>query len=251
MDNATAKQILSAYRPNGEDARDPVFREALAQCENDPAMKAWFADQRAFDERIASALSNIPTPESGKRTILALAQTEVSPTTTQQRVTFWQRRSSWLALAAALAIVGMTARLIPTTAPTITASTNDESLSNMASRAMPLEFKHSETSRILDWLKERGADVPNQLASKIIFSPAAGCRIFKTPQGGAISLICLEVEQQLVHVFIYDSVAAEHYQGPLDNWWREDGYNLITTARSGQLVAFATRADRDAVAHLL
>lgn len=67
MDNTTAKEILSAYRPGGEDANDPFFREALAQCEHDPAMKRWFYEQRVFDERVAASLQNIRAPESGKR----------------------------------------------------------------------------------------------------------------------------------------------------------------------------------------
>ena len=40
MDNQTAKKILSAYRPDGTDATDPVFQDALAQCERDPQMRA-------------------------------------------------------------------------------------------------------------------------------------------------------------------------------------------------------------------
>jgi len=45
MDNPTAKEILSLYRPNGADARDPLFREALDQCKRDPGLAAWLNDQ--------------------------------------------------------------------------------------------------------------------------------------------------------------------------------------------------------------
>lgn len=39
MRNECAKFLLSAYRPNGADALDPVFKDALEQLECDPQVK--------------------------------------------------------------------------------------------------------------------------------------------------------------------------------------------------------------------
>ena len=41
MDNKTAKEILGAYRPNGSDALDETFKDALQHAERDPESKAW------------------------------------------------------------------------------------------------------------------------------------------------------------------------------------------------------------------
>ena len=116
---------------------------------------------------------------------------------------------------------------------------------------MPLEYEHSDSARVLNWLEERGAPVSASLASKITTIPAAGCRIFKMPDGGTVSLICLKVDRELVHVFVYDGQARKHFRGPIDNWWQEEGYNLIATRKGEQLVAYATRAAPDTVGYLL
>jgi hypothetical protein len=42
MTNESAKFLLSAYRPNGTDAHDPVFKEALEQAPCDPELATWF-----------------------------------------------------------------------------------------------------------------------------------------------------------------------------------------------------------------
>ena len=36
--NESAKFVLNAYRPNGADARDPIFRAALEQAARDPEL---------------------------------------------------------------------------------------------------------------------------------------------------------------------------------------------------------------------
>ena len=36
FDRDNAKLLLSAYRPNGADAQDPVFKEALELAQRDP-----------------------------------------------------------------------------------------------------------------------------------------------------------------------------------------------------------------------
>jgi len=44
MDSGEAKFILSAYRPEGQDASDPRFAEALEQVRRDPILQRWFED---------------------------------------------------------------------------------------------------------------------------------------------------------------------------------------------------------------
>lgn len=248
MDNTTAKEILSAYRPGGEDANDPFFHAALAQCEHDPAMKRWFDDQRVFDEKIAVSLESIRAPESGKRAILALAEADSTSPSTER--SFWRYRGAWYALAAALAIAFVsTVGVLLKQAPASHAQA--QGLTEMVATAMPLEFHHADAARVLNWLNDRGAPLPMALASKITDTPSAGCRIFTTPEGGTVSLVCLEVDRQLVHVFTYDQQAAKYFKEPMNQWWRENGYNLIATENSGQLVAIATRASPETVQHLL
>ncbi len=248
MDNQTAKEILSAYRPGGEDATDPLFKDALAQCERDPHMRIWFAEQRAFDERIESALQSIRAPESGKHAILALSRAEQG--SAPKKRSFGLRRRARMALAACLLVAFVSVVSIQSIHPENQTSSPRE-LTEMVASAMPLEFRHADSARVLDWLKERGAPVSPALASKITAIPAAGCRIFEMPDGGKVSLICLQIDRELVHVFVYDEKAREHFKGQIDDWWREDGYNLIATQQNDQLIAYATRAEPGRIGHLL
>jgi hypothetical protein len=124
-------------------------------------------------------------------------------------------------------------------------------LTDWIAQAMPLEFRHENTHAILAWLAERNAPVIDGLPTEWTGTPAAGCRIFKDPRGGTVSLVCLRIDRQLVHVFIFDPEAAENFDGPRDQWWQEADYNLITQKRGNQLVAIATRSQPDAVTHLL
>jgi hypothetical protein len=62
INNESAKFVLNAYRPNGADARDPVFRTALEQAARDPELAAWFREQRSFDSLIADKLAEFQPP---------------------------------------------------------------------------------------------------------------------------------------------------------------------------------------------
>lgn len=63
MTNHEAKFILSAYRPGGQDACEPMFEEALEQVRRDPELAAWFREERRFDESVSAALVQaVPIP---------------------------------------------------------------------------------------------------------------------------------------------------------------------------------------------
>jgi hypothetical protein len=94
-----AKFILSAFRPNGSDAGKAAFCDALHMVDEDPMLKAWFAQSRAHDEAVASKLRQVAPPDGLREAILAGA-----------RVSDSQRTSGlgwgWIAsLAAAAALV--------------------------------------------------------------------------------------------------------------------------------------------------
>src|SRR5215471_10678599 len=69
--NERAKFLLSAYRHNGADAQDPIFRDALEQAARDPDLAAWFANQRSFDALLCEKLNSLRPPASLKPAILS------------------------------------------------------------------------------------------------------------------------------------------------------------------------------------
>ncbi len=95
MDNNKAKPTLAVYRPDGSDAHDPFFTEALEQVEKDPTLREWFVEQQRFDADFIAALGSIKGPPEGRALIEA--------TMTRRPV----RHIRWwpLALAASIAIL--------------------------------------------------------------------------------------------------------------------------------------------------
>jgi len=100
MKNQEAKFILGAYRPDGRDAGDPAFAEALAQAEHDPELRTWFEKQRKFDAAFSAKLQAIAPPAGLREAILAGSR--ISAGQPKRR---WWTNPVWLAAAAALVLV--------------------------------------------------------------------------------------------------------------------------------------------------
>ena len=107
MNHHEAKFLLRARRPDGSDGKDPVFAEALAEAEKNPALKAWLENEAAFDRALASKLREIQPPPGLRDAILAGSRVS------SRKKSSWSR-PAWLALAAAIAVLAALAlRLKP------------------------------------------------------------------------------------------------------------------------------------------
>lgn len=62
MNRQEAQFILQAYRPGGEDAADPRFREALELVQRDPELARWFAHEQTLDARLSTRLRALLQP---------------------------------------------------------------------------------------------------------------------------------------------------------------------------------------------
>ena len=71
MNIQEAKFILGACRPDGSDAADPAFVEALALAERDPELRTWLERQRRFDRVVAEKVQAIQPPAGLREAILA------------------------------------------------------------------------------------------------------------------------------------------------------------------------------------
>jgi hypothetical protein len=72
MDNEEAKFILQSFRPDGADAADPSFAEALALAAENRELGGWLAHERAADAAFAAALNDVEIPEDLRESILAV-----------------------------------------------------------------------------------------------------------------------------------------------------------------------------------
>jgi len=106
MSNDEAKFILAAYRPDGRDATDARFTEAIAQAERDPELRVWWERQRAFDAKVAAKLAEVMPPPGLRESILAGGRVS------QPRRRAWHL-PGWLAAAAAVALLAVAAVTLP------------------------------------------------------------------------------------------------------------------------------------------
>lgn len=71
MDKEQARFILRSFRPDGADANDPDFAEALKLAVENRELGEWLAGERAFDAEFAQALASVKLAENLREDILA------------------------------------------------------------------------------------------------------------------------------------------------------------------------------------
>lgn len=76
MDKEQARFILRSFRPDGADANDPDFADALKLAMENRELGEWLASERAFDGEFAQALSSVKLAENLREDILACLAAE-------------------------------------------------------------------------------------------------------------------------------------------------------------------------------
>jgi hypothetical protein len=235
--NESAKFVLNAYRPNGADAQDPFFREALEQAARDPELGTWFKEQRSFDSLIADKLGQLQPPATLHAAILA--GVENRPPT--PRFNF----RHLLALAAVLVVSG--AVLIPWA---IQSGSNNglveqyekANLTMLNSNPRPkLDLVTADFSRTQEYLAERKAPCIPDLPGPLLNLPTAGCKTFHW-KGQEFSLTCFRLPSgELLHVFVIDEKVLRSVD--VGNKFEDiDGWHVKCARRGGMLLMFVSRA---------
>ena len=76
MDKEQARFVLRSFRPDGADAGDPDFAEALALAMGNRELGEWLASERAFDAEFAKALGSLDLPATLREDIMACLSAE-------------------------------------------------------------------------------------------------------------------------------------------------------------------------------
>lgn len=71
MDKEGARFVLRCFRPDGSDAPDPDFAEALGMAAADRELGEWLARERAKDAEFSDALAKLELPDGLRQEILA------------------------------------------------------------------------------------------------------------------------------------------------------------------------------------
>lgn len=188
MDNEQARFILQAYRPGGQDARDPQFREALEQVQRDPDLARWFAAEQALDSAISRKLKSAPVPSDLKSTILAGRKVIHSKR-------WWEHRPV-VALAAALAFLLVAAAYWLQTKPAAHELTVDAFRRDMvAAFGAPhsLHVGNMNSEQVRSWLAERGGLTDFSAPAGLKNAPQIACDVLDW-RGKKVTLICYVVK---------------------------------------------------------
>ena len=235
--NESAKFVLNAYRPNGADARDPVFRTALEQSTRDPELAAWFKEQRSFDLLIAGKLAEFEPPATLYSAILA----GIANRAPVRRFTF----RPFLALAAVLVLSG--AILLPlymesTSRSKLVEQYQRANLTMLNSAPAPkLDLVTASFSRTQEYLAEMKAPCIPFLPGSLLDLPTVGCKRLHW-KGQELSLTCFRLPSgELLHVFVIDDKAFRSLNVG-DEFRDMNGWHFKCQRRAGMLLMFVSRA---------
>lgn len=196
MNHLEAKLILQAYRPGGEDASDPFFREALEQVERDPELKRWFANEMACETNLRRRLETaVPVPPNLKANLLALKKLE-------RPVPFWL---GWIKLTAATAAVILAAitgfMLLPPRGGSMDSFQQTMTLCSLQHRDH-VTYEPRDLARIQEWLQGHGVTTNFDLPSALQAVGAQGCRVIDWHKQ-AVTMICFVSKEKDVHVDLF------------------------------------------------
>jgi hypothetical protein len=200
MNNQEAKLILQAYRPNGQDAADPFFAEALEQVRRDPELQKWFSEETNLNNRIQGRLQGtIPVPPNLKSELLAFQRT-IRPTSR------WFQPIKLAAVGLILASLGAILLLIPQRRMTQLASFRDTMARSSLQTQEHVVLESHNIASIQQWLRSKNMDSHFDLpaAMQAGTGTAQGCRVVDWNGHQAI-MICFIVNGEHMDLFVMDS----------------------------------------------
>lgn len=229
MNNEEAKFLLQAYRPNGRDAQDPQFLEALEQVKRDPGLEQWFREQQAYDRAISEKVRAVPVPASLKADILAGRKTF-------QPTSWWTRRSMVTALAACLvALLSLIAVLMLSSDRLEFARFRAdmvEYIQNAEQDPESLRLTPSDVTGIQSWIAENADQLQVEVPPALSEGSGVGCSVVDW-NGESVVLACFRLEGgKVAHLLVIDRHGLRH--GP------EPGVQYVASLEGMNTAAWST-----------
>lgn len=194
MTNEQAKLLLQAYRPGGQDARDPLYAAALEQVRLVPELGRWFEAEQSLDAAISAKFKEQPVPSDLESNILAVES--IRPSAPR-----WQRKS-WLAAAALVALLAVAALWLPSRHTSQFEAYRDNMTDFLNTRFDHLDFKARNVEELKQFLAQHGAPSAFVLPGGMSDLPGHGCRVLSW-EARTVSLLCFHLaDNNQIHLFV-------------------------------------------------
>ena len=236
MNNEAAKLILQGYRPGGQDANDPRFREALEQTQRDPELARWFANEQTLDRQLSTKVRAALRPPPHLKSQL-LAQYKVIRPHAWWRMPVWQVAAACLALLATLGVLW----LKPATPQTFSAYLSE--MADFAAHKLDrLDLMSRDVTEVRRWLAERDVHGDFVIPAGLEGRPSLGCRVLEW-KGHKVSLICFELEnKQVAHLLVVDSAAFADAPADSPVFKQIGDMATVSWGRAGKTYILASKA---------
>ena len=197
MNNQEARLILQAYRPDGQDASDPLFAEALEQVRRDPELQKWFAQQNSLDVRVQALLEvAIPVPRRLKSDLLALRKIS-------RPAPWWFQPMKLAAAAAVVLLLGLAVFFLLPQKQTQFASFRETMARYSAQKQEHIVFESHDLAEIQQWLQGQGIETSFDLPAALPGRSAQGCRVVDW-NGRRATMICFMLKGEHMDLFVMD-----------------------------------------------
>jgi len=230
MNNHEAQFVLNAYRPNGQDAADPQFSDALAQARRDPMLQQWFTDSIAFDKAITEKLCSVEVPAGLRESILAGGRVS--------RPAPWLRPLHKLAIAAAILLCAIVGSLIHEISKPRLAGWQTEALdviSSLVNGKSRFDFQSHDSAQLVAWLADNHAMSPTKIPHRLMGLQSLGCKTFAW-NGSDVSVICFVNDGREVHLVMTKASALANRTLRSEPQMVQRGQWATATWRSGEMV---------------
>lgn len=248
MDKDKAKFLLQSFRPDGADASDPEFAEALALAAADRELGDWLAKERATDAAFAAMLNEVKIPEDLRENLFAafageavngeLDETDASfagalssiaaPEGLRDQIlnamnaeaeakrvvpmapSASSRVSNWLmtAAVAAAVVLGAFVALNFPAENRVSPALVERSMIGFFEADYSLDQLGSDHGPLKKWLASNDLPTPGVMPVGLESSPSLGCKEIEIA-GKPASLICFDSEEGVVHLVVLNRADVE------------------------------------------
>ncbi len=233
MKREEAQFILGAYRPNGEDAHDPQFQEALVLARQDPVLGHWFLEEQALDSAFAFKIRSQRVPSDLKAQLLLARTTGVCTPR-------W-RRTVWLAAAACIAV------LLVISASLFQHRTRVAEFAQFRRAMVGASFDMSQHSDVMGldadgfkhWLADHHGEPDFVLPAGLSSKGIAACKIVEWQQR-RVTMLCFKFSGRHVDVFVVKASDLPAISlGVAPTFFSDDGVTTAAWQRDGKVYLLA------------